>query len=187
MSLRAVLDANVLVPIALCDALLHLAEAEVFDPLWSARILDETRVALVSDLAISPDKAERRIRHMRTAFGSASVDEDAVALLAPTMTNDPGDRHVLATAVLGRASLIVTLNVRHFPRSVCEAVGIEAIRPDDFLLRQLGREPVAVRDAIAQQIADLTNAPMSLMDLLGALRTWAPRFVAAFSKDLGIT
>ena len=187
MPRSAVLDADVLVPIALCDTLLHQAEAGLFDPGWSGRILNETRTALVEDLAVSPDKAERRIRHMQAAFRSASADEDTVARLEPTMTNDAKDRHVLAAAVARGAGLIVTRNVRDFPASACEVHGIEAIHPDDFLLGQFRPAPDGVRAALAQQVADLTNPPMSLADLLGVLRTWVPRFVRAFALDAGIT
>jgi predicted nucleic acid-binding protein len=35
--------------------------------------------------------------------------------LIEVMTNDPGDRHVLAAAVRSHSDLIVTYNRRHFP------------------------------------------------------------------------
>jgi hypothetical protein len=41
MAFGAVLDANVLFHMPLCDTLLRLAEIELFDPFWSDRILDE--------------------------------------------------------------------------------------------------------------------------------------------------
>lgn len=41
MPFVALLDANVLYPIWLCDALLRMAETEVFQVRWSERILDE--------------------------------------------------------------------------------------------------------------------------------------------------
>lgn len=47
MTFGAVLDANVLVPVALADVLLGAAEAGLYRPLWSARILDEVRAAVV--------------------------------------------------------------------------------------------------------------------------------------------
>lgn len=50
------------------------------------------------------------------------------------MTDDPGDRHVLACAVAADSELVVTLNLDHFPNEACEPVGVEARHPDDFLL-----------------------------------------------------
>lgn len=38
----AMLDACVLVPVTLADTLLRLAEASLYRPLWSARIITET-------------------------------------------------------------------------------------------------------------------------------------------------
>jgi predicted nucleic acid-binding protein len=35
------------------------------------------------------------------------------------MTNDPKDRHVLATAVATNAQAIVTLNLKHFSSDAC--------------------------------------------------------------------
>jgi hypothetical protein len=42
----AVLDACALVPIALADTLLRVAERELYRPLWSDRILSETSEAI---------------------------------------------------------------------------------------------------------------------------------------------
>ena len=43
-----VLDSCVLVPIALADTLLRIAERELYRPLWSDRILDEAMEAVIS-------------------------------------------------------------------------------------------------------------------------------------------
>jgi len=43
----AVLDACVLVPTALCDTLLRLAEDQFYRPLWSPRILLEVEDAVL--------------------------------------------------------------------------------------------------------------------------------------------
>jgi hypothetical protein len=45
---------------------------------------------------------------------------------------DPNDCHVLAAAIHGGASIIVTVNLRDFPANVIETHGIEAQHPDTF-------------------------------------------------------
>ncbi|WBB95890.1 hypothetical protein O7543_26020 [Solwaraspora sp. WMMA2080] len=68
--LTAILDANVLIPIALCNLLLRLAEEELYVPRWSNLILDEVR----RNLPMQPsDAVERRIVFMNAAFGDAMV------------------------------------------------------------------------------------------------------------------
>lgn len=50
------------------------------------------------------------------------------------MTNDPGDRHVIAAAVKCGAEAIVTFNLRHFPDAALDTWNIEAQHPDEFLV-----------------------------------------------------
>ena len=52
------------------------------------------------------------------------------------MTNDPGDRHVIAAPVKCGAEAIVTFNLRHFPDTALDTWNIEAQHPDDFILYQ---------------------------------------------------
>jgi predicted nucleic acid-binding protein len=174
----AVLDANALYPFSLRDTLLRLAELELYRPLWSQRIFDEMREAL-QEHGVSEDRAERLVATMREAFEEAEVDDAEIARLEPAMTNDPGDRHVLACAVAADSELIVTSNLAHFPNEACEPVGVEARHPDDFLLDLLDLAPEGVRAALEEQAADL-NPPWPFEELLGALaRAGVPRFVAA--------
>ena len=46
---------------------------------------------------------------------------------------DNDDRHVLAAAIVGRAHVIVTFNLRDFPADALKPYGIEAQHPDEFL------------------------------------------------------
>jgi hypothetical protein len=90
----AVLDACVLVPIRLATTLLWLAEAGLFQPLWSEPILDEVQKNLPK-LGVPPQKAARRVTLMREAFGAEALIEGFDDLISD-MTCDPKDRHVLA-------------------------------------------------------------------------------------------
>ena len=114
--MRAVLDACAIVPIIGADTLLRFAEVGLYTPLWSKRILFETVYALER---IHPDMqasgvAHRRVMLMNKAFTDASV-ETPQELIESLSLPDPDDRHVLATAIEGDASFIITNNLKDFP------------------------------------------------------------------------
>jgi predicted nucleic acid-binding protein len=176
MPFRAVLDANVLYPFSLRDTLLRLAEPEpapaptpLYIPLWTERILEEMVRNLVEDRRMDQERANRLASLMRSAFEEASVSDEAIAALEESMTNDPGDRHVLAAAVAGGADAIVTLNLEHFPPEACEPFGVEATHPDEFLVALYELAPERVVAEVRQQADDLTNPPWTFADLLDAL------------------
>lgn len=70
----ALLDANVLVPQRLSSLLPTLAEHDLFQPRWSAEILDEAEQALINRLGVDPTRARRRLNAMRQAFPRADAD-----------------------------------------------------------------------------------------------------------------
>jgi predicted nucleic acid-binding protein len=185
MAFGAVLDANVLFRMPLCDTLLRLAEIELFDPFWSDRILDEMSRNLVSTLGIAQEKAERRVRLMCEAFDAAAVPAQAIEQLEPAMTNDEKDRHVLAAAVASGAQVVVTLNLRDFPDAACEPLGVEALHPDDFLLNLHDLDPGAVRAVVELQAAELTDPAMTVDEVLDTLATVVPSFVRAVRAHPG--
>lgn len=96
----ALLDACTLIPIRLTTTLLWLAEAGLFEVLWSDAILDEVERNLPK-VGISSEQAARRIDAMRRGFGAAALVDDFERLI-PDMTCDVKDRHVLAAAVRRR-------------------------------------------------------------------------------------
>jgi predicted nucleic acid-binding protein len=176
--LRAVLDANVLYPFALRDTLLRLAEAGLYEPVWSARILEEARRNLVAQ-RIDADQADRLLGVMRAAFEEAEVAEAGVSVLEPAMTNAPEDRHVLAAAVHGGADVIVTINVRDFPASACCMFGVEALHPDEFLCAQFEIATGLVVECVERQADDLSRPPKTFDELLEMLHRTVPRFADA--------
>lgn len=50
---------------------------------------------------------------------------------------DPGDRHVLAAAIVGRCDVIVTANLKDFSGAALAPFGIDAQHPDEFLCNHL--------------------------------------------------
>ncbi|MDG4833598.1 PIN domain-containing protein [Solwaraspora sp. WMMD1047] len=117
MPFSALLDANVLVPNVLRDTLLLVAESGLYRPLWSGDILAEVRrTVLRLRPDIRPDRLDYTFSRMNEAFEGACVT--GYQSIIPHMSNDDGDRHVLAAAVVGRADLIVTRNLSDFPISL---------------------------------------------------------------------
>ncbi len=128
-------------------------------------------------------RADRLASLMSSAFEDAAVPEVAIRALERSMTNDPGDRHVLAAAVAGGADSIITFNLGHFPPDACERFGVEATHPDEFLLVLLGIAPERVVAEVRQQAADLTSPPWSFQALVGALeRAGVERFAHALRE-----
>ncbi|MDR1852068.1 MAG: PIN domain-containing protein [Propionibacteriaceae bacterium] len=166
----------------LADLLLTLAEKETYRPLWSADVFEELRRNLV-DAGIEPEAVDRRLRFMASAFPDAMVEgyED----LIPKMGCDEKDRHVLAAAIRGGASIVVTFNIKHFPTAALEPYGIQAVHPDDFLLDQLDLYPVAVLDAVDEVPGAYENPPVTIREFLNLLaRSSVPRFASTVAPLL---
>ena len=82
---------------------------------------------------------------------------------------DPDDRHVLAAAIHAQASIIVTQNLKDFPRSALTPHGIEPHHPDTFIRHLLQQDPGAVVAAAHQQRLNLQNPPRTVAEYLNTL------------------
>jgi hypothetical protein len=82
---------------------------------------------------------------------------------------DPKDRHVLAVAIHARAEYIVTFNLRDFPKMALQPYGIQAISPDEFVLRLINDEPYHVLEAVKQHRLSLKNPPQTVAEYLATL------------------
>lgn len=127
-----VLDANVLYPYRMRDALLRFAEAGLFRARWSPAILDEWRRSLLVRCPELEGSIDAQIRAMARAFPESCVT-GGEALIASLDLPDANDRHVLATAIRTGAEHIVTENLKDFPDRALEPLGITAVTADDFL------------------------------------------------------
>lgn len=170
----AVLDACVLVPMALCDLLLRLAEEPaLYRPLWSREILDEVESALQFKLGRSPEEVSRRTRQMNEAFPEALVGVPGELLLAVECIPDKNDRHVLAAAIIARANTIVTQNTKHFPAECLEKFGVLCQTAEDFLIHQYHLCPQILLDKIDDQAAGIAK---DRKFVISSLRNSVPGF-----------
>lgn len=127
-----VLDANVLYPFRVRDALLRFAEAGLFRARWSPAITDEWRRSLVDRKPELAPSIDAQIAAMQKAFPESCV-QGGVDLIESLELPDPDDRHVLATAIRAGAEHIVTENLKDFPDERLDQYGISAVTADDFL------------------------------------------------------
>jgi predicted nucleic acid-binding protein len=176
-----VLDTCVLVPAALCDTLLRLAERRLYLPRWSEHTMPELERALIQGIGLTPAKAAKRVGAIREHFADAVVQGSEA--LIPAMTNPVKDRHVLAAAVRSKSDVIVTLNLRDFPDAVLAPFFVEARHPDRFLIELYDLSPEVVVHSLHAQAETISR---SLQELLGTLRRVAPRFVDLVTGDLEI-
>lgn len=180
-----VLDACTLVPITLCDTSLRIAETGSFSVRWSATILDEVERTMVGKLNVPAEAAARRVQAMDKAFRFAEVrDHERFEHL---LTNDPKDRHVLACVITAQVHTIVTFNLKDFPQSSLDPWGIEAARPDQFLLDQLDLAPMHVTHAIHTMVESSSQPPRTADSILRALaRSGVPDFANELRRHITI-
>jgi hypothetical protein len=150
----ALVDACSLVSTLKRNLLLTLAEAEFFRLRWSREILDETERAITRLLeakgyADASDRAARARYNMERAFAEAEVGDYGALLPACAGLPDQNDAHVLAAALKTQAAMIVTENLKDFPRNILEPLNLEAKSADAFIADTIsldvGRGVAAVR------------------------------------------
>lgn len=83
---------------------------------------------------------------------------------------DPDDRHVLAAAIAGEASRIVTMNLKDFPADYLTTFEIVAQQPGGFLVDCLERDPERVYRSLKSQRETLKRPPMRSGEFLAMLR-----------------
>lgn len=117
----------------LCDTLMRAAEAELYELHFSQQILDGATRNLVKDGRMKTDaKAAYFQEQIKTNFPEAIVE--VPEHLVASMTNHPGDYHVVAAAIVAKAKVIVTADLDDFPAEALKPWDIEAWHPDDFLV-----------------------------------------------------
>jgi predicted nucleic acid-binding protein len=165
---------------------MRLALAGLCSARWSEQILDEWSRSLSEKRQIvSVGNIERCRELMNRHIGDALVTGYEPTIPSLTLP-DPDDRHVLAAAIYCGANVIVTFNLKDFPESVLVPHGIEAIHPDEFLMRMLQADAETVCSVIQEQRAQLTKPPVDAEAFLARLvRQGLPKSVDVLRTMIG--
>jgi hypothetical protein len=168
-SFTAFYDANVLYPAPLRDFLMHLALTGAYRARWSALVHDEWKRNLLANCS---DLTQVQLDRTSTLMDKAVPDGLVTgyeSLIEGLQLPDVDDRHVLAAAIKCNASIIVTFNLKDFPRDILSQFNIEPMHPDEFITDLWDIDTAAVLEAAQRQRASLKAPPHSAREYLDRL------------------
>ncbi|MBS0494311.1 MAG: PIN domain-containing protein [Proteobacteria bacterium] len=166
----ALLDACVLHPMAMADALMSLASTGLFAAKWTREIEAEWMTSLEERRPDLKGRLDYRRDQMRGAVPDWEVEESAWRKLEHGLAlPDPGDVHVLAAALAGHADCIVTANLRDFPANLMDPLGIEIIHPDQFVVAQWDLDQLTAVAAFKRMRARWKKPQSSAEDFAAAM------------------
>lgn len=180
--MKALLDTCVIYPTVMRQMLLGVARRGAFTPLWSTRIIAEWQRAAAAKLG--PEgaaQAEAEALWLKRDWPRAEVSYPP-SLESRLWLPDPADIHVLAAAIAGSADLILTLNVKDFPRNILAEEGLSRADPDAFLLGIWQAQPDLVAEAAEEVLSEarrLSDQGWEMRPLLKKARL--PRLAKALS------
>lgn len=150
---------------------MHVAISGLFRAKWTDRIHDEWIRNLLSD---RPDITAEQLQTTRQLM-NAHVPDCLVtgyeALIPAVALPDPNDQHILAAAVRAGADVILTFNLRDFPKETIRPLGIEVQHPDVFLAKQLEVAPLIMCAAAKQHRLSLKNPAKTIDEHLETLQS----------------
>ncbi len=97
---------------------------------------------------------------------------------------DPDDRHIVAAAIRCGAQVIVTSNLKDFPKPVLDRYGMEAQHPDEFVRDLIDLDEVTVTRVVREQAATLKDPPKTPAEVLESLRQQGLTVSVAMLKEI---
>jgi hypothetical protein len=111
---------------------------------------------------------------MKAAFPEAMIEVPIE--LEELMTNHPKDRHVLAAAVVAKAQIIVTRNIKDFQPQDLNYWNVKAQSPDDFLCDLFEQSPQIMVQILLTQSQNYKRNPRTFLELVDKLSNQIPLF-----------
>jgi len=142
---------------------------------WSEETLVELRRTLLK-FRLTEEQVNRRLAKMQCAFPEAAVSVPDGLLAAMPNIPDLSDRHVIAAAILVKADVIVTSNLRGFPKDALDPYHLLVQSPDEFLLHQYHLNPWTILEKLDNQATAIGQSRTKIIERLEAV---APHFVRA--------
>ena len=139
-SKRVVFDTNALFHVPVRTMIEHLSQARAFEPLWSARTVEELRGVLAARGRAGADGFFAQFPHNTIVLQTDSGEDARLRGF-----RDPSDLHVVQAAISAGAAQIVTDNARDFPSRLLSALSVVRWGVDEFFAYQLAALPITNR------------------------------------------
>lgn len=163
-----VLDTNVIFPITVRDILFWFAYYDLFTPKWSKHIFDEWEEVMRRKGVSEPEILKRTAR-ANNAFPNAMV-ENYESLIVALELPDEKDCHVLAAAIKTNANVIVTNNLKDFPKAYLSTFGLAAKNADDFITDTIDLNQELAVQAFRKLVLNRTNPDLDEYEVLNIFR-----------------
>jgi predicted nucleic acid-binding protein len=148
---------------------MQLAVTGLFHAKWTDRIHDEWIRNLLQNRRDLRKEQLKKTRRLMNAATQDSLIEGYEHLIESVKLPDEDDQHVLAAAIHSHANVIVTFNLKDFPKSVLRPHEIESLHPDEFILRLIHLDSDAVCLAAQKHRERLRKPPKTADEYLRTL------------------
>jgi len=149
------LDTCALVPGSVRQILLEAASADLFIPLWSDKIFEEWQFVASKSSEQDSEAIKIEILLIKDKWRNSLVPRDR-ALEDTLFLPDSDDRHVLAAALVGKADVLLTNNLKDFPKNMISEYGLTRKSIDSFLWELFTQEPELINSSV-EQVFDLNR------------------------------
>jgi predicted nucleic acid-binding protein len=167
--LIAVYDACVLYSAPLRDLLMRVAVADLCRAKWTEQIHQEWMRNVLEDYPQITPAQVNRVRQLMDAHVRDGLVTGYESIIEQLNLPDADDRHVLAAAIHAQAEVIVTYNLKDFPASILDPLGVTAQHPDEFILSLIKREPEKFLETIERHRQTLQRPPKTREEYLATL------------------
>lgn len=185
---RVFADTNVLFPFSIMDLVLGMAEDGIHEFIWSNDLLDEWERVIVENNQRSAESAASIVAAIREFFDDGEIPTASYAAEVDFMPSaDPDDRKHIAAAKVGRATVLLTRNLKHFPAEPLLEMSIRVLDADGYLCEQLDGSPEQMLWTVTRIAGEKRRPSMSIIELLAALgNAGVPAFAERFQTEFGI-
>lgn len=163
-----VLDTNVIYPLYIRDVLFWFAYYDLYTRKWSKHVFDEW-VTVMKRHNIAEDEIIKRTQKAQQAFPDALV-KNYESLIEGLKLPDEKDKHVLAAAIKTNANIIITNNLKDFPKDYLASFGLTAKSADDFITDTIDLNQESAVDAFRMLVLNRTNPNLDEYEILDIFR-----------------